>query len=190
MEPKDKTCANCQNLGFDTVRQFNCLLSNLPVEPSDTCDSFKEREEPVVKKKYAGLKITILLSITICLVIFVRYATNLQNEKEMKEFFKSIAVQQNRELHLYKYIKSTDTLGLKRYKGAFYTYEADCNQYRFEDAIYSNFYQLPAEINKYDTVVLENTLVHFSSDSTKTVLYHLKGFLIKFNNDRRYQKIE
>ena len=190
MESNDKVCINCQKLGYDSVRQHYCSLTNLPVETSGTCDNFREIEKTLNKKKNSKLMVPVLIFIGFCLIAFIKYAKKVEHNKEVKKVVERVVAEKRRELNFHKYAVMTDTLGLKRYKGVFYTYDSNCTEVRFENAIYDYFFKLPETINKFDTIFLENVLVTIQPDSSMIINLELNGYLIKSFNGRRYVKLK
>ncbi len=187
MESNEKKCLNCQNLSIDSLRQHFCVLTKLPVETSDTCDNFKGIEKPELKRKKNTLLVPILIFLGFCLIAFVRYANKVIYVKEVKKQIELVEATQLAQIYLYKYSEAEDTLGLKRFKGAFFTYDTTNPEIRFVNTVRNSLYKLPETINNFDTVFVENFLFVIHSDSSMTLKTKLNGYSITaYNSNNRW----
>jgi hypothetical protein len=187
-EYENKTCSVCKNLRFIRYGEQYCEITKLPIDLIDTCDLFTPRDEPEHLEKSNISYTKIILGVLIITFIILRF-TNILSIVNKQSIYKSIPKMDSEVMFL---LRDSQRIGFnsknKHIIRSYITFDKNFSMDFFKKHLEESYLTVSDTLSRYDTIFVEDILVYSTStkDTSKTLLYKVKGVSIKSYNFRQF----
>ena len=184
-EAENKICGNCKHF----ITNNHCSLTGVPSELHQTCElhkfKFKPKNKAVVKKVITGG-----ILFTVVSVLFKIWLISISHEEPKKDndlfkFAKKHPQKPDMLFEFQTYTPGTDTLGMKRFIGIFYTDDFDYSKQLFRKQLPNYFNSIPFSGTGDEKIFIENKLFVGFTDSIRFLVTKISG-QIKLTGTHKY----
>lgn len=186
---KEEVCINCLHVERNSLGQYSCKLTNIPVTFNASCEGFEGREPEAKKRRTPSYLLLVIICIALFALPYYRKLVKTNNYNDAVAQRKYFAKQLRERIYFEGFHSAEHKNTYPRIRAVYFTQDSLCTIEKFEGAALQQIYSLPDTLTA-DTVYLEHILEYKTSNDSRIVLQQLIGYSIKQYVNRRYVSID